>query len=55
VKTALEGKRFQDVEDIKKNVTVELNAVPLEAFADCFQKRYERCNKFSQLVGDYFE
>jgi histone-lysine N-methyltransferase SETMAR len=37
VKTALEGKRFQDVEDIKKNLMAELNAVPLEALADCFQ------------------
>jgi hypothetical protein len=27
VKTALKGKRFQDVEDIKKNVTAELKAV----------------------------
>jgi uncharacterized membrane protein YccF (DUF307 family) len=27
VKTALKGNRFQDVEDIKKNVTAELNAV----------------------------
>jgi hypothetical protein len=26
-------KRFQDVEDIKKNVMAELNAVPLDAFA----------------------
>jgi histone-lysine N-methyltransferase SETMAR len=33
VKTALKGKRFQNVEDIKKNVTAELNALPLEAFA----------------------
>jgi hypothetical protein len=33
VKTALKGKTFQDVEDIKKDVTAELNAVPLEAFA----------------------
>jgi hypothetical protein len=45
VTTALEGKRFQDVEDIKKNVTAELNAVSLEAFTDSFQKRFERCNK----------
>jgi histone-lysine N-methyltransferase SETMAR len=37
VKTALKGKRFQDVEDIKKNVTAELNAVLLEAFVDCFK------------------
>jgi hypothetical protein len=33
VKTILKGKTFQDVEDIKKNVTAELNAVLLEAFA----------------------
>jgi hypothetical protein len=41
VKTALKGKRFQDVEDIKKNVTAELTAVALEAFADCFHKRFK--------------
>jgi hypothetical protein len=34
VTPALKGKRFQGVEDIKKNVTAELNALPLEAFAD---------------------
>jgi hypothetical protein len=54
-KTALKGKRFQDVEDIKKNVTAELNAVILEAFADCFQKLFERYNKCFQVGGDCFE
>jgi hypothetical protein len=34
VKTALRGETFQGVEDIKKNTTAELNAFPLEAFAD---------------------
>jgi hypothetical protein len=55
VKTALKGKRFQDVEDIKKNEKAELNAVPLEAFADSFQKRFEQCNKCTQVGGNYFE
>jgi hypothetical protein len=55
VKTALKAKRFQNVEDIKKNVTAELNAVPLEAFADCFQKLFESCNKCIQIGGDHFE
>jgi hypothetical protein len=55
MKTALKGQRCQDVEDIKKNMTVELNAVPLEAFADCFQKHFEQCNKCNQVHGDYFE
>jgi hypothetical protein len=34
VKTALRRKRFQEVENIKKNMTAEPTAVPLEAFAD---------------------
>jgi hypothetical protein len=48
-------KGFQDIENIKKNVTSELNAVPLESFADCFQKLFERCNKCIHVGGDYFE
>jgi hypothetical protein len=48
-KTGHKGKRFQDVEDIEKNVTAEQNAVPLEAFADCFQKLFKRFKEFIQL------
>jgi hypothetical protein len=33
----------------------ELKAVPLEAFAGCFQKLFEGCNKCIQVRGDYFE
>jgi hypothetical protein len=54
VKAALKGKRYQDVKDIKKNVTTELNAVCLETSVDCFQKLFKRFNKRIQ-VGDYFE
>jgi hypothetical protein len=54
VKITLKGKRFQEV-DIKKNMMAELNAVPLEAFADCSQKLSERCNKCIHVGGDYFE
>jgi hypothetical protein len=32
-KTGHKGKRLQDVKDIEENVTAELNALPLEAFA----------------------
>jgi hypothetical protein len=55
VKTALKGKRFLGVDAIKENVTAELNAVRLEAFADCFQKLFEQCNKCIQVGRDYFE
>jgi hypothetical protein len=34
VKTALEERRFQDREDIKKSVTTELTAVSLDAIDD---------------------
>jgi hypothetical protein len=54
-KTALKGNRFQDVGDIERNVTAELNAGPFEAFADCFQKFFKRCNRCIQVSGDYFE
>jgi hypothetical protein len=55
VKTALKGKRFLDVEDIKKKVMAELNTVSLEAFAQCFQKLFKQSNKCIQVGGDYFE
>jgi hypothetical protein len=49
VNTALKGKRFQDVEVIKENMTAELNALLLEAFAQCFQKLFKPL--FLLLVG----
>jgi hypothetical protein len=42
VKTTLKGGRFQDV---KKTVTAELNAVPLDTFEDCFVQPFERSYK----------
>jgi hypothetical protein len=50
VKTALKGKKFQDAEDIKKNVTAELNAVPLESSADSFKKRFKICKNIFKLA-----
>jgi hypothetical protein len=56
VKISFKGKGFEDVEDIiKTNVTAELNALPLEAFADCFQKPFRSFSKCNQVGGDYFD
>jgi hypothetical protein len=55
VKSALKIKRFQDIEDMKKNVTVELNAVSLEAFAGCFQTLFERSNNVFKWVEVTFK
>jgi hypothetical protein len=51
VKTVLKEKRFQNVENVKKNVTAELNTVPLEAFADCFEKLFKPFNRYIQFDG----
>jgi hypothetical protein len=48
-KNALKGKRFQDVEGIKENVTAELNAVPLRPLLTVFRKLFKRFNKCIQV------
>jgi hypothetical protein len=55
VKNSLKGMGFQDVEDIKKNVTADLHAVPFQAFADCSQNLLKRFNKCIQVGEDYFK
>jgi hypothetical protein len=54
VKTALKGKRFQDVEDIMKSLKAELNAVPLEASADCFSKIFKLFILFPYFLFIFF-
>jgi hypothetical protein len=55
VKTALKGKKFQEVEDIRRSTTTELKAVLLEAFSDCFQKFFKQFNKCIRVGRDCFE
>jgi hypothetical protein len=40
---------------IQKRVTAVLRTIPKEAFADSFQKLYERCQQSVVKDGDYFE
>lgn len=54
-KAALEGKRLQNAEHIKKIAMAELNAVQSEAFADSFQKLFKRFNRCIQVRGDHFQ
>jgi hypothetical protein len=54
MKTVLEGRRFQDIKNIK-NVTAELNAVPSHAFDGCFVHCIESCRKCVAVKGDYLE
>jgi hypothetical protein len=40
---------------IQQRVTAVLRSIPKEAFADSFQKLYERCQPCVVKGGDYFE
>jgi hypothetical protein len=39
----------------KQTKTAVLRLIPKEAFADSFQKLYERCQQCDVKDGDYFE
>jgi hypothetical protein len=51
----MKGARFTDVAAIQERVTAVLRSIPKEAFADSFQKLYERCQQCVGKDGDYFE
>jgi hypothetical protein len=55
LKSIMKGARFADVAAIQEGVTVVLRSIPKEAFADSFQKLYERCQQCVVKDGDYFE
>jgi hypothetical protein len=50
-----ERRTFSDVAAIKERVTAVLRSIPVEAFADSFQKLYEYCQQCVVKDGDYFE
>jgi hypothetical protein len=49
------GARFADVAAIQERLTAVLRSILKEAFADSFQKLYERCQLCVVNDGDYFE
>jgi hypothetical protein len=55
LKSKMKGACFADVAAIQERVTAVLRFIPKEAFADSFQKLYERCQKCVVKDGDYFE
>jgi hypothetical protein len=55
LKNIMKGAYFADVAVIQERVTAVLRSIPKEAFADSFQKLYERCQQCVVKDGDYFE
>jgi hypothetical protein len=47
--------RFAEVAATQEHMTAVLRSIPKEAFADSFQKVYERCQQCVLKDGDYFE
>jgi hypothetical protein len=55
LKIIMKGACFVDVAAIQDHVIAVLRSIPKEAFADSFQKLYERCQQCVVKDGDYFE
>ena len=55
LKTAIKDARCADVNAIKDSVTDFVRSIPQEAFVECFQKLYDRCQACVVADGDYFE
>jgi methylmalonyl-CoA mutase cobalamin-binding subunit len=49
------GACFADMAAIQERVTAVLRSILKEAFADSFQKLYERCQQCVLKHGNYFE
>jgi hypothetical protein len=55
MKSIMKGARFADVAAVQERMTAVLRSIPKEAFADSYQKLYERCQQCVVKDGDYFE
>jgi hypothetical protein len=55
LKSIIKGTRFADMAAIHERVTAVLRSIPKEAFADSFQKLYERWQQCVVRDGDCFE
>jgi hypothetical protein len=55
LKSIMKGARFADLAAIQERVTAVLRSMPKAAFADSFQKLYERCQQGVVKDGNYFE
>jgi hypothetical protein len=54
MKSALKRRRFQDIEDIHRNVKKALKDVPQQEFQKCFQQWQHRWAKCTAAQGEYF-
>jgi hypothetical protein len=55
IKSTLMGRKFQDIEDIHKNLTTALKAIPRQEFQKYIPQWQHRWAKYRAVQGGYFE
>jgi len=55
LKTVLKGKRFENIDTIKKNATSMLNTIPKDSFKNCVWQWQDRWKQYVSSQGEYFE
>jgi hypothetical protein len=55
MKRNLKGKRFADVEDVKKKTTEALKVITSDQFKKCFEQWKQHLHKCIESNGEYFE
>jgi len=55
IKEILEGRHFDDSDDIRSNTTGALKAIPQNQFQNCFEGWTRRWHRRIAFQGEYFE
>jgi hypothetical protein len=55
LKKTLKGRRHENIEAIQEAATMELTAIPKEAFTSCFQEVQKLWQQCIDCGEDYFE
>jgi hypothetical protein len=55
VKLAMVEDRHDTIQDIQREFTAVLNAIPQKEYSDCFRKLLNRFQRCIDSEGDYFE
>jgi hypothetical protein len=55
IKEILQGRHFDDIDDIWSNTTAPLKAIPQNQFQNCFEVWTKRWHQCMASQGEYFE
>jgi len=55
IKEILKGRHFDDIDDIRSNITAALKAIPQNQFQKCFEGWTRRWHWCIASQGEYFE